>query len=174
VGTKLLEKRVPRSLAVALVAVLLLSIAGAAIAARPKPSATYAGKGRVCENNAPRHRYTACLSKRVRFSFKTSADASAVVKFRGRIGPFYCGGGSSTVTVKRMTVARSGSFDFRFSAANRGPDGPINGTSHVHVHGRFLTGGKRATVFYRLVTHFNNTPRAQDCGAQVRGTARKQ
>lgn len=157
----------------AVVTTSVLAAAAGAVAAQPKPSSLYAGRGRVCENNAPGHRYTSCLPKRQedRFSFRASATARKVIRFAATIGPFYCGGGTNTITVKSMTIGRDGSFSASFSSANRGPTGAVNGTSRVQVRGRFIS-ARLARVFYRLVTHFNHTPSSQDCGAQVSGRAR--
>lgn len=150
-----------------------LVAAANALGAQPRPSSRYVGRGRVCENNAPHHRYTSCLPARDddHFSFKTSASGAKVIGLAAAIGPFYCGGGTSTITVKAMTVGHDGSFSTSFSTPNRGPTGAVNGTSRVQVHGRF-TSARVAHVFYRLVTHFNHTPSSQDCGAQVSGNAR--
>ncbi len=157
-------------LAAVALAIGTTTLSGAALAAvvHPERSARYSGSGRLCENNAPGHRFTDCPGHD-RFLFRTSAQGSHVTAFFGRIGPIYCGGGTNTITVKSMKVGADGSFGTRFSSPNVA-FGKTTGTSHVVVRGKF-TNAKTARVFYRLVTHFNNTPSSQDCGAQVSGTA---
>ena len=145
---------------------------GEALAALLRPSSHYAGRGKVCEDNTPHNRYTNCLPKRAddRFSFRTSPTRRHVTGFAGTIGPFFCGGGTETIKVKAMAVKPDGRFSDSFSVPNRGPNGQVNGTSHVTVRGRF-TSATSATVFYKLVTDFKNTPAGANCGAEVNGSA---
>ncbi len=150
-----------------LVASVMLAAGSIALAAHPKRSARFAGSGRLCENNTLSHRYTNCIAHRDKFSFRTSANGAKVTSFAGQIGPFYCGLVSNTVGVKFIRVHRDGAFSFRFSTPNR-VGGKVNGTSHVQIRGKF-TSSRSATVFYKLVTHFNVS--SPDCGAQVTGTA---
>ena len=148
----------------------LAVLGGVALAAQPKAGAHYKGKGKFCENNAPQHKFTTCPGNKNKFSFATSADATRVTGFKGKLGPLYCGGSKQTVKVTFMTVKSDGSFAFTFSAPNK-VNGKTNGTTTVTVKGRFKGDGTTASVFYRAVTHFNNTPHTQDCGGQVKGTA---
>ena len=145
-----------------------LAVAALTWAAQPKPATHFSGRGKLCENNAAGGRYTNC-SGHDQFSFQTSSTGSRVRAFKALIGPFYCGGGSSTIKVKSMKVGAKGSFSKRFSGPNIA-FGKRNGTYHVKVRGRF-TSPSTATVSYQEVIHFNSTSNAQDCGARVRGVA---
>jgi hypothetical protein len=158
----------------AVVSILVAGVVaeGAAFAALPFPSSHYAGRGKVCEDNTPHHRYTNCLPKRAddHFSFRTSVTRRRVTGFAGTIGPLFCGGGTNTINVKAMAVKPDGRFSDAFSVPNRGPNGQVNGTSYVTVRGKF-TSATSAAVFYRLVTDFKNAPAGANCGAEVIGTA---
>lgn len=145
----------------------MLAAGSIALAAHPKRSARFAGSGRLCENNTLSHRFSSCLGRRDRFSFRTSTNGTRVTRFAGQIGPVYCGEVTTTIRAKFMIVHRDGSFSFRFSVPNRA-FGKVNGTQHVQIRGKF-TSSRSASVFYRLVVHFNQT--SPDCGAQVTGTA---
>jgi hypothetical protein len=150
----------------------LVALGGIALGAQPKPGASYKGKGKFCANNGPNHKFTACPGKKNKFSFHTSSDGAQVRKFKGTLGPLYCGGTKETLRIASMTVKSDGSFGDSFSVPNK-VNGKTNGTAHGKVKGRFKGDGTKASVFYRVVIHFNNTPHSQDCGGQVKGTAHK-
>lgn len=154
-----------------LAAVVALILAGTALAAHPKRSASYSGSGQLCENNGPQHHFTTCVGSDT-FSFHTAANGSRVTRFAGRIGPLYCGGGTPTITAGFITVGTDGSFFYRFQVPNRDARRKVTGSDTVEIRGRFTGQGRTASVFYRLVSHFNGSPSSQDCAAQVSGTAR--
>jgi hypothetical protein len=158
-----------RQTAAVVAGLVAVGMSSTALAAHPKRSATYAGTGRLCENNTPHHGYTDCVGGDS-FVFGVSANGSRVIHFAGHIGPLYCGGGTLTVTAAFIGVARNGAFAYSFGAPSRGPTGKINGHSAVQIRGRFTGNGRQAHLFYRLATHFKAG--GPVCGAQVSGTAR--
>lgn len=150
-------------------ATLLVAQTALGLGARPAHPASWHGAGKVCENNAPGRRYTDCFGND-RFSFRTSLSGQSIRSFSGQIGPFYCGGGTNTITYKSVAIRSDGSFAAHFTSANV-VAGKKTGESRVVVRGRF-TAARTAHLFYSLVTHFSGTSSSQDCGAQVTGVAR--
>ena len=116
-----------------------------ALAAAPKSGATYRGTGRDFMNNAPR--WTAEGTGKI--SFKTSANAHAVVDFKGGYS-YYCGAGTADVTEKSMPVSKSGTFGVRFKQSVKGPNGKVNSTAYAAISGRFENGGTKAAVSYLI------------------------
>lgn len=138
--------------------VAVLSMAAVALSATPVGSAHFKGKGKLCLNNAPNHRFTNCAG-RDKFSFDTSSSGRKVLNFTGKMGPLYCGGVTYNVNADRMRV-RHGRFHKAFTAED-----PSNqGKDSASIKGRFVR-RKVAKVSYKFVRYDN-------CGGLVRGKAR--
>jgi hypothetical protein len=154
--------------AVGVTAVLLpLVVAGATLAAQPQPGTRYSGSGKLCLNNTPDQSFTNCRSRDT-FSLHTSANGRRVSRFRGRVGPLWCGGGTDTVRDARLAIRKDGSFDDAFTAPNR-VGGQTNGTVHVKINGQFKGTGGKVHVVYSAVVHFSGTSHKEDCGGRVEG-----
>lgn len=179
--SQMTQRRVRGSLSIVFAALVLLVLAAVALAANAKRLTHYGGAGKLCQNNTPDRRFTACNGKNS-FSFTTSPDGRKVTQFNARLGPLYCGHGVGSVTAKSLPVDVHGAF----SVSGSFPDlenGKVRGTTRATIRGRFsVTGGagtapearrtaKTAKVFYRELFHRSGSPAGRDCGAQVTGTA---
>jgi len=152
-------------------------MAASAFAASPNPGALYKGVGKNFMNNAPKW----ANEGTAKISFKTSADGSKVINFKGSYA-YYCGAGTSTVTEKHIPISKRGTFSLKFSQPIKGPNGKINSTAYAAISGTFGKGGKQANVSYlidyvftgKTVKHPYSTsnPRALGCASWVRGTVK--
>jgi hypothetical protein len=169
-GRRVAQNGAPGVRTFAAVAVLVtLGLAGASLAAEPKAGTRYVGSGKLCLNNTPDQSFTDCGS-RDRFSLHTSAGGQRVSKFRGQVGPLWCGGGTDTIRDGRLAIRKDGSFGDAFSRPNV-VGGKANGTIHVKIHGHFKGNGGKVHVVYSAVVHFSGTSHKDDCGGRVEGYA---
>jgi len=131
------------TLAAGLVTALLATAGGSAQAALPPGHAAFAGSGSIYYNNSPHW----VRAQGAAISFGISPDRRRIIDFYGTY-TYYCGGGSSYVKARYITISRQGTFRYDFNVPDRAANGHVYGRVYVSIYGHFLHGGKRAEVDY--------------------------
>lgn len=146
-------------------------------AAHPKASTRYVGSGADYLNNTPRWLH----EQDGHISFKTSATGSRILDFKGTLS-FACDTESHFVAARYILVKPDGSFAYRFNFPTKNAAGEAYGREYVAIYGRFLVGGRHASISYFVdavvpeehVAHPYDTakPASLGCASWVRGSAR--
>jgi hypothetical protein len=145
-------------------------VPAAALATHPVASGSYSGHGTQYYNNTPSGSYTNRQRTPVQISFTVSPTGQRVLNFSGQYSSS-CLSGITSVTDHWISVDRTGFFSVSGSYPSYGANHQRNGTTYATIKGEFFDSGRRARIFYQVVTRFSG-PSQPACGTQVKGTVR--